>query len=45
MVAQDVLANLPGIVGICGYYADSDKYQHLIAATSDGKCAPGRSST
>ena len=23
-------------MGICGYYADSDKYQHVIAATSDG---------
>ena len=36
MVQQDTLATLPGVVGVGGYFATSDGFQHVIAATNDG---------
>ena len=36
MVEQDRLVTLPGVIGVGGYFATSDGYQHVIAATNDG---------
>jgi hypothetical protein len=34
--AQGVLANVPNTAGLAGYYSPIDKYQHVIALSSDG---------